>query len=71
MPEMDGLEAMVRILREHGKLPVILNTAYTNYQDNFLAWAADGYLIKSSDLDPLKLKIKEVLQPQGPASHAA
>ncbi len=71
MPEMDGLEAMVRILREHGQMPVILNTAYSSYQDNFLTWAADGYLIKSSELEPLKQKIKEVLQPRGPVPHAA
>lgn len=71
MPEMDGLEAMVRILREHGQMPVILNTAYSSYQDNFLTWAADGYMIKSSELEPLKEKIKEVLQLRGPVPHAA
>ncbi len=71
MPEMDGLEAMVRILREHGQMPVILNTAYSSYQDNFLTWAADGYLIKSSELEPLKAKIKEIFQPSGPIPNAA
>ena len=62
MPGMDGLEAMVRLLAERGNLPVILNSAYSHYQDNFLAWAAEGYLIKSSNLDPLKQKIRELLQ---------
>jgi CheY-like chemotaxis protein len=61
MPEIDGLEAMVRILKDRGRLPVILNTAYSTYHDNFLAWAAEGYLIKSSNMDPLKQKIREVL----------
>ncbi len=61
MPEMDGLEAMARILGENRKVPIILNTAYSCYQDNFLAWAADGYLIKSADLEPLKTKLREVL----------
>ena len=60
MPEMDGLEAMAHLLRENRCLPVILNTAYSYYQDNFLAWAAEGYLIKSADLHPLKEKIREV-----------
>jgi CheY-like chemotaxis protein len=63
MPEMDGLEAMARMLGENRRVPIILNTAYSCYQENFLAWAADGYLIKSSDLEPLKNKIREVLQP--------
>jgi DNA-binding response OmpR family regulator len=61
MPDMDGLEAMVRVLREHKSVPVILNTAYSCYQDNFLVWAAEGYIIKSADLQPLKNKIREVL----------
>ena len=64
MPELDGLEAMAQILREHGRVPVLLNTAYANYQDSFLAWAAEGYLIKSSDLGPLKNKIREILEKQ-------
>jgi CheY-like chemotaxis protein len=61
MPEMDGLEAMARLLRKHGGVPVLLNTAYSSYQDNFLTWAAEGYLIKSSDLGPMKKKIREIL----------
>jgi DNA-binding NtrC family response regulator len=48
MPETDGLEAMAR-------------SAYSCYKDNFLTWAADGYIIKSADLVPLKEKIHEVL----------
>jgi two-component system, response regulator, stage 0 sporulation protein F len=63
MPEMDGLEAMARILGENRKVPIILNTAYSCYQENFLAWAADGYLIKSADLQPLKTKLREILSP--------
>jgi two-component system response regulator (stage 0 sporulation protein F) len=61
MPGMDGLEAMAHLLKEHGGVPILLHTAYASYQDNFLAWAAEGYLIKSSDLDPLKQKIREIL----------
>ena len=40
MPGMDGIEAMGRILSEHNTLPVILNTAYSSYKDNFLSWSA-------------------------------
>ncbi len=61
MPEMDGLESMAQVLRAHKRLRVILNTAYSSYQDNFLTWAADGYIVKSADLQPLKNKIREVL----------
>jgi CheY-like chemotaxis protein len=71
MPEMDGLEAMSRILGENRRVPIILNTAYSCYQDNFLAWAADGYLIKSADLEPLKTKIREALEPRPLAAASA
>ena len=58
MPEMDGLEAMARILKQKKNIPVILNTAYSSYLENFSTWAADGYVVKSSDLAPLKEKIR-------------
>ena len=61
MPELDGLEAMAQMLRQHGEVPVILNTGYSCYQDNFLTWAAEDYIIKSADLEPLKTRIREVL----------
>jgi len=59
MPDMDGLETLGRMLGMDNRLPVILNTAYPSYKDNFMSWAADAYVIKSSDLTELKAKIKE------------
>ena len=64
MPELDGLEAMAHALKKHGRIPILLNSAYSSYQDNFLAWAAEGYLIKSSDLEPMKKKIRDILSTQ-------
>jgi two-component system, response regulator, stage 0 sporulation protein F len=61
MPGMDGLEAMGRILEKHPKIPVILNSAYSSYKDNFLSWAADAYIIKSSDTTELRGKVRELL----------
>jgi len=60
LPGMDGLETMGRILSKNRQIPVILYTAYSSYQDNFLSWAADAYLIKSSDLTELKETIKRL-----------
>ncbi len=68
MPGMDGIEALGKILGTSNKIPVILNTAYTSYQNNFMSWAADAYVVKSSDLDVLKAKVKEVLAKKGIAS---
>ncbi len=38
-----------------------LNTAYSQYQESFMSWAADAYVVKSSDLSELKDKIKKLL----------
>jgi len=61
MPGMDGLESLPRILGIKEGLPVIMNTAYTQYQDSFMSWAADAYVVKSSDLTELKEKVKELV----------
>lgn len=60
MPKMNGIESMSRILSEQ-KIPIIINTAYSSYKDNFMSWSADAYIIKSSDLKELKSKIKELI----------
>ena len=62
MPGVDGLDAMGRILDRCPRMPVILNSAYSSYQDNFLSWAADAYLIKSTDTSELRAKVRELLR---------
>lgn len=61
MPVMDGIEALTAMMGEDRQVPVILNTAYPQYRDNFMTWGAEAYVIKSSDLTELKQKIREVL----------
>ncbi len=61
MPKMDGLEAIGKIIDLNKNIPIILNTAYSTYKDDFMSWAADAYIVKSYDLDELKSKIREVL----------
>jgi CheY-like chemotaxis protein len=61
MPVMDGLEALGRIIREYRDVPVILNTSYPSYRDDFMSWGADAYVVKSGDLEELKRKVKEIL----------
>lgn len=64
MPQMDGIETLGRLMAKHYKIPIILNTAYSSYKDDYLTWAADAYVIKSSNLDELKSKIKEIFEKQ-------
>jgi CheY-like chemotaxis protein len=61
MPVMDGMEALGRILGKNRKIPIILHTSYSHYKEDFMSWAADAYIVKSSDLTELKEKIRELL----------
>jgi two-component system response regulator (stage 0 sporulation protein F) len=62
MPVMDGLEALGRIVGKERKIPIILHTSYPGYRQDFISWAADAYVTKSTDLDELKKKVKELLE---------
>ena len=62
MPGMDGIDVMNRLLARHHKLPIILNTAYASFKDDFRAWSADAYVVKSSDLTELRETIQRVLE---------
>lgn len=62
MPGMDGIELMNRILATNHRLPVILNTAYSSYQEDFRAWSADACVVKTSDLSRLSSTVKRVLE---------
>ena len=61
MPEMDGIEALGRIVEEKKELKVILHTAYSKYKDNFMSWSADDYVVKSSNMEELLAKVKKLL----------
>ena len=62
MPVMDGMETLGRIIRKYRDVPIILNTAYSSYKDDFMSWGADAYIVKSADLGELKAKVEELLQ---------
>ena len=56
-----GLDLLQKIVKERHEMPVILCTAFSFYKDDFSAWLADGYVVKSSDLSELKEEIKRVM----------
>jgi len=61
MPGMDGIEALQRILDRDNRIPVVLNTAFSSYRDNYLTWAADAYVTKSADVTELVETVRNVL----------
>jgi DNA-binding response OmpR family regulator len=62
MPKMDGMEALGRMIGKDKTIPIILHTSHPGYQEDFMSWAADAYLLKSTNLTELKEKIRELLE---------
>ena len=65
MENMDGIESMSRILGESRDIPVIINTGYSEYQTNFMSWAAEAYVLKSADVAPLMEAVEKTLAKHG------
>jgi len=61
MPGKNGIELITHIMGLRKDIPIIINSAYQSHKEDFMTWAADAYVVKSSSLDELKLKIKELI----------
>ncbi len=61
MPGMDGIELITQIMGLRKDIPIIINSAYQSYKEDFMTWAADAYVVKSASLDELKSKVKHLL----------
>lgn len=62
MPGKDGVELISQIMGMRKDIPLIINTAYQSYKEDFMTWAADAYVVKSSSLDELKARIRELIK---------
>ena len=61
-----GLDLLQKIVKERHDMVVILSTAFSCYKDDFSAWLADGYVVKSSDMQELKDEIRRLLEKKRP-----
>jgi two-component SAPR family response regulator len=61
MEGRNGLESLSDFRRVNKDLPIILNSAYSTYKSDFQSWLADAYLVKSSNLEELKRKVRELI----------
>ncbi|MDZ7362274.1 MAG: response regulator [candidate division KSB1 bacterium] len=68
LPDCFGLELLNEILSWQRHLPLIINTAYEQFRDNFQTWGADAFVVKSSDLMELKGALGRAISRRGPAS---
>ena len=62
MPVMDGMETLGRIMGKKRTIPIIIHTSYPGYREDFMSWAADAYVAKSSDLRELKDTVRDLLK---------
>jgi DNA-binding response OmpR family regulator len=58
----NGLNMLNRLRQEYRDCAVILNTAYSTYKADFQSWLADAYLMKSSDMTPLKNQVRQLVE---------
>ena len=61
IPDINGLQLLQQLKQEKPQTPVIILTAY-DYRDDFLVWASDAYVVKSSDMVTLKATIKQIIE---------
>ena len=58
----DGIEVLRQIKEIDRTIPVIINTAYSEYKQNFGVWASEDYVVKSSNIEELKTRIASLLE---------
>jgi DNA-binding response OmpR family regulator len=58
----NGLETLKKIRDRSRHVPVIICTAYGEYKQDLRSWSSDAYIVKSSDLNELLTKVKEILK---------
>ncbi len=57
----NGLELLQEIAHQHPRVPVILLTAYTSFQDDYTCWLAAGYVVKETDVTGFLHEVERVL----------
>ena len=61
MDELDGWHVLLEIKKQDPYLPVLIVTAYDSYPDDPRLSQAEGYVVKSINLDELKQKVDDIL----------
>lgn len=62
MPGINGVEVLSRMKDLSPQTPVILSSAYPEFKQNIGVWASEEYVVKSSNLDPLKEVVRRYLK---------
>lgn len=65
MPYVSGMELLPRLHEMHPGMPVIIHTAYRSYQEDFISWLADMFIVKSPNAEGLVEAVEELLARKG------
>ena len=61
MPGMNGIEVLRQMKQQRSDIPVILSSAFQEFQRDISSWASEEYIVKSGNLDGLKDAVKRLL----------
>ena len=61
MPGMNGIEILRQMKELRASLPIILNSAYQEYKQDFGSWASEAYVVKSANMDELKAMVRKYI----------
>lgn len=71
LPHANGVELMGKLVTLNRKLPIIIYSVTASYQENFMCWLADAYILKASGFDELKAAVDELLPRNCPVLNPA
>lgn len=61
MPGINGIEVLRQMKMMRPDIPIILSSAYQEFQRDISSWASEEYIVKSGNLDGLKEAVKKHL----------
>jgi CheY-like chemotaxis protein len=61
MPGMNGIEVLRQMKMLRPEIPVILSSAFQEFQRDISSWASEEYIVKSGNLDGLKEAVQRLL----------
>jgi CheY-like chemotaxis protein len=70
MPDMHAMEMIPLVRQEHPDLPIIVASAFKGMEDDFAlkGFKISGFFSKPVNLESLKKKIREILEPKAVAA---
>jgi two-component system, response regulator, stage 0 sporulation protein F len=61
MPGLNGIEVLRRMKTLEPSVPIILCSAFPEFKQDLGAWASEEYIVKSSDIAPLKEVVRRYI----------